>query len=75
MDYYLQDNENFIPIRMFIEFCIGAELYDCLYESILPLSQKGYDRYLYENLTKYILNDDCKNINFKDVFLLNYCKP
>ena len=61
----IEKNNNFIPIRMLIEFCIGAELNDCLYESVLPLSQKGYDKYLYENLTKYILNNDCKNVDFR----------
>ena len=65
---------NFIPICMLIEFCIGAELYDCLYDAVSPLSLKGYDSYLYEYLTKYILNDDCQNIDFKDNFLFNYIK-
>lgn len=68
------DKKNFIPMRMFIEFCIGSELYECLYESIFPLSQKGYDCYLYENLTKYILNDDCTLIEFKPNFLISYFK-
>ena len=70
----IEKNNNFYPIRMLIEFCIGAEFYDCLYEAILPLSQKGYDGYLYQNLTKYILNDDCKEIDFKPIFLFNYMK-
>ena len=68
------DKKNFIPMRMFIEFCIGAELYECLYESIFPLSQKGYDCYLYQNLTKYILNDDCTLIEFKPNFLISFFK-
>jgi hypothetical protein len=59
---------------MLIEFCIGADLYDCLYETIIPLSQKGYDGYLYRNLTKYILNDDCKNTIFNPIFLIPYIK-
>ena len=66
------NKKNFIPLRMFIEFCIGSELYECLYESIFPLSQKGYDCYLYQNLTKYILNDDCTLIEFKPNFLISY---
>ena len=70
----IEKYNNFYPIRMLIEFCIGAEFYDWLYEAILPLSQKGYDRYLYQNLTKYILNDDCKDIDFKPIFLFNYIK-
>jgi hypothetical protein len=67
-------NKNFTPLRMFIEFCIGSELYDCLYESIYPLSQMGYDCFLYQNLTKYILNDDCSLIEFKNNFLISYIK-
>ena len=70
----IEKNNNFIPIRMLIEFCIGAELYDCLYEAVIPLSQKGYDCHLYRNLTKYILNDDCQNFIFKPTFLLGYIK-
>ena len=70
----IEKNNNLNPIRMLIEFCLGAELYDFLYEAVLPLSQKGYDGYLYENLTKYILNDDCVNIDFKPTFLFYYIK-
>ena len=70
----IEKNKNYNPIRMLIEFCIGAELSDCLYETVLPLSQKGYDGILYQNLTKYILNDDCVNFNFKPLFLFNYIK-
>ena len=66
--------KNYTPLRMLIEFCIGADLYECLYESIFPLSQKGYECFLYDNLTKYILNDDCNLIEFKPNFLINYFK-
>ena len=66
------DRKNFEPMKMFIEFCIGSELYECLYESITPLSQKGYDCYLYQNLTRYILNDDCSEIKFNPDFLQKY---
>ena len=70
----IEKNNNFIPIRMLIEFCINSDLYDCLYETIIPLTQKGYDKYLYQNLTKNILNDDCRHIEFKPSFLIYYIK-
>ena len=70
----IEKNKNYTPIRMLIEFCIGAELYDCLYEAVVPLAQKGYDGILYQNLTKYILNDYCVNFEFKPFFLFNYIK-
>ena len=57
---------------MLIEFCINAEIYECLYETIFPLSEKGYDCYLYQNLTKYILNDDCPLVEFKPNFLISF---
>ena len=68
------EKKNFRPLRMMIEFCIGAELYECLYESIFPLSEIGYDSYFYKNLTAYILNDDCTFIEFKPNFLIKYFK-
>ena len=68
------EKKNFRPLRMLIEFCISAELYECLYESIFPLYQKNYDCYLYQNLTKYILNDDCTFIEFQPNFLISYFK-
>ena len=66
------ENKNFTPWRMLIEFCINAEIYECLYETIFPLSEKGYDCYLYQNLTKYILNDDCPLVEFKPNFLISF---
>ena len=68
------EQKNFKPLRMLIEFCIGAKLYECIYESVFPLSQKNYDCFLYQNLTKYILNDDCTLIEFESNFLINYFK-
>ena len=70
----IEKNNNFNPIIMLIEFCIGAELKECLYESILTLKQKGYDKYLYDFLTLYILNNKCQNIDFQELFLLSYIK-
>ena len=68
------EKNNSCPLRMLIEFCIGTDLYRCLYEAVFPLKKKGYDNHLYRNLTKYILNDKCNKTVFESNFLIDYIK-
>ena len=67
-------NGNSLGLRMFIEFCLGADFYDIFYVAGEKLLEYGCHSFLYEILTKYILNEECKEVQFEPAFLGNYIK-
>ena len=63
---------NEIYVRMFLEFCMETDYFDVLPRCIQLLGDSGLDKYIYINLTKYMINGDLYEYVIDSDFLSQY---